>query len=151
MSLGGPKCHDVSCLAHADRSFPPSFPEILASGGVRADSSVAACPSLKLFRAQSRNFPALNHANTKLSNTLKDRFQRAAERGIVQRVVATLVKPSCLIVDVVGRCESDRASVPMMRGPSYRDRGLATHSVEAVPQATNVRGCSLRGCSNSIS
>lgn len=145
MPLDGPKCHDVSCLAHADRSFPPSFREILASGGVRADSSVAADPSLKLFRAQSRNFPALNHANTKLSNTLKDRFQRAAERGIAQRVVATLVKPSCLIVNEVGRCVSDRASVFIMRGPSYRGRGLDTYSVEVVPQATNVRGVQLEG------
>ena len=86
-----------------------------------------------------------HHANTRLSNTLRDRFQRAAERGIAQRVVATLVKPSCLIVDEVGRCVFDRASVFMMRGPSYRGRGLDTYSVEVVPQATNVRGVQLEG------
>jgi DNA replication protein DnaC len=138
-----------------------------------------------------------HHANTRLSNTLRDRFQRAAERGSARRVVATLVKPSCLIVDEVGRCMSDRmctdvffdvigrryekegpnamihtsnvapssrdeflaedealpcaldrvfdrTSVFMMRGPSYRGRGLDTYSVEVVPQATNVRG----GCSS---
>lgn len=28
----------------------------------------------------------------------------------------------------------------MMRGPSYRGRGLDTYSVEVVPQATKVRG-----------
>lgn len=127
------------------------------------------------------------------ANEPGDRFQRAAERGSAQRTVATLVKPSCLIVDEVGRCVFDRActdllsdvidrryekegpntmiltsnvapsswdeflagdeallcaldrafdkaSVFMMRGPSYRGRGLDTYSVEAVPQATKVRG-----------
>lgn len=43
------------------------------------------------------------------ANELRDRFQRAAERGSAQRTVATLVKPSCLIVDEVGRCVFDRA------------------------------------------
>jgi DNA replication protein DnaC len=132
------------------------------------------------------------------ANELRDRFQRAAERGSAQRTVATLVKPSCLIVDEVGRCVFDRtctdlffdvidrryekegpntmipasnvapsswdefltgdeallcaldrvfgkASVFMMRGPSYRGRGLDTHSVEAVPQATKVRGMQPKG------
>ncbi len=41
------------------------------------------------------------------ANELRDRFQRAAERGSAQRAVATLVKPSCLIVDEVGRCVFD--------------------------------------------
>ena len=103
------------------------------------------------------------------------------------------MKPSCLIIDEVGRCEFDKActdllfhvvdrryekdgpntmiltsnavasdwprfftgddtllcaldrifdkaSVFMMRGPSYRGRGLDTFSVEAVPQATKQRG-----------
>ena len=40
---------------------------------------------------------------------------------------------------------SDKASVFMMRGPSYRGRGLDTHSVEAVPQATKVRGMQPEG------
>ena len=132
------------------------------------------------------------------ANELRDRFQRAAERGSAQRAVATLVKPSCLIVDEVGRCVFDRActdlffdvidrryekegpntmiltsnmapsswneflagdeallcaldrafdkaSVFMMRGPSYRGRGLDTYSVEAVPQATKVRGMQPKG------
>jgi DNA replication protein DnaC len=132
------------------------------------------------------------------ANELRDRFQRAAERGSAQRTVATLVKPSCLIVDEVGRCVFDRActdlffdvidrryekegpntmiltsnvapsswdefftgdetllcaldrvfdkaSVFMMRGPSYRGRGLDTYSVEAVPQATKVRGMQPKG------
>ena len=61
------------------------------------------------------------------------------ERGIAQRVVATLVKPSCLIVDEVRRCVFDRvidnASVFMIRGPSYRYHGLATHSVEVGTEA----------------
>ena len=34
----------------------------------------------------------------------------------------------------------DKASVFVMRGPSYRGRGLDTYSVEAVPQAVKVRG-----------
>ena len=43
------------------------------------------------------------------ASELRDRFQRAAERGSASRVVTTLVKPSCLIVDEVGRCTFDRA------------------------------------------
>lgn len=39
----------------------------------------------------------------------------------------------------------DKASVLVMRGPSYRGRGLDTHSVEAVPQATKVRGMQPKG------
>ena len=39
----------------------------------------------------------------------------------------------------------DKASVFMMRGPSYRGRGLDTYSVEAVPQATKVRGMQPKG------
>jgi DNA replication protein DnaC len=34
----------------------------------------------------------------------------------------------------------DKASVFMMRGPSYRGKELDTYSVEAVPQATKRRG-----------
>lgn len=132
------------------------------------------------------------------ANEPGDRFQRAAERGSPQRAVATLARPSCLIVDEVGRCVFDRActdllfdvidrrhekegpntmiltsnmapsswdeflagdeallcaldrafdkaSVFMMRGPSYRGRGLDTYSVEAVPQATKVRGMQPKG------
>lgn len=132
------------------------------------------------------------------ASELRDRFQRAAERGSASRVVATLVKPTCLIVDEVGRCTFDRActdlffdvigrryekegpntmiltsnvapsawdefftgddallraldrvfdkaSVFMMRGPSYRGRGLDTYSIEAVPQATKVRGHAGQG------
>ena len=124
---------------------------------------------------------------------LRDRFQKAVRRGNTSRVVSSLVKPSCLIVDEVGRCVYDRpctdlffdvvdrryekegpnamvltsniapsgwdefftgddtllcaldrlfdkASVFVMRGPSYRGRGLDTYSVEAVPQAVKVRG-----------
>ena len=39
----------------------------------------------------------------------------------------------------------DKASVFMMRGPSYRGRELDTYSVEAVPQATKVRGMQPKG------
>ena len=39
----------------------------------------------------------------------------------------------------------DKASVFMMRGPSYRGRELDTCSVEAVPQATKVRGMQPKG------
>lgn len=108
------------------------------------------------------------------------------------------MKPSCLIVDEIGRCRFDRActdmffdivdrryekdgpstmvltsnmspsdwkgsftgedallcaldrlfdnaSVFMMRGPSYRGRGLDTYSVEAVPQAMRQRGSGTMG------
>ena len=34
----------------------------------------------------------------------------------------------------------DKASVLVMRGPSFRGRGLDTFSVEALPQATRQRG-----------
>ncbi|MCH3947250.1 MAG: ATP-binding protein [Olsenella sp.] len=37
------------------------------------------------------------------------RFKRATERGSAQHAVATLAKPSCLVVDEVGRCVFDRA------------------------------------------
>ncbi len=40
---------------------------------------------------------------------LRDRLRRAADAGSTSRTVATLVKPSCLIVDEVGRCVFDRA------------------------------------------
>ena len=132
------------------------------------------------------------------ASELRDRLSRAAERGSVQRGVAALVKPSCLIVDEIGRCRFDRActdmffdivdrryekdgpstvvltsnmspsdwkgsftgedallcaldrlfdnaSVFMMRGPSYRGRGLDTYSVEAVPQAMRQRGSGTMG------
>lgn len=39
---------------------------------------------------------------------LRDRFQKAVQRGNTSRVVSSLVKPSCLIVDEVGRCVYDR-------------------------------------------
>lgn len=127
------------------------------------------------------------------ASELRDRLSAAVSRGNAPRVVGTLVKPSCLIVDEVGRCTFDRActdllfdvvdrryekegpntmiltsnavasdwpefftgddtllctldrvfdkaSVFMMRGPSYRGKGLDTYSVEAVPQATKQRG-----------
>ena len=127
------------------------------------------------------------------ASELKDRLGSAVERGNASRVVGTLVKPSCLIIDEVGRCEFDKActdlffdvvdrryekegpntmiltsnavasdwpryfegddtllctldrifdkaSVFMMRGPSYRGKELDTYSVEAVPQATKQRG-----------
>ena len=129
---------------------------------------------------------------------LRDRFQKAVLRGNTSRVVSSLVEPSCLIVDEVGRCVYDRpctdlftdvvdrryekdgpnamvltsniapsgwdefftgddtllcaldrlldkASVFVMRGPSYRGRGLDTYSVEAVPQAVKVRGIQPEG------
>jgi DNA replication protein DnaC len=127
------------------------------------------------------------------ASELRDRLEAAVRRGNASRVVGSLVKPSCLIIDEVGRCEFDKActdllfhvvdrryekdgpntmiltsnavasewpqfftgddtllctldrifdkaSVFMMRGPSYRGRGLDTFSVEAVPQATKHRG-----------
>lgn len=43
------------------------------------------------------------------ANEPGDRFQGAAGRGSAQRAVATLARPSCLIVDEVGRCVFDRA------------------------------------------
>ena len=39
----------------------------------------------------------------------------------------------------------DNATVFMMRGPSYRGKGLDTYSVEAVPQAFKQRGLHLTG------
>jgi len=39
----------------------------------------------------------------------------------------------------------DKASVFVMRGPSYRGRELDTYSVEAVPQAVKVRGIQPEG------
>lgn len=127
------------------------------------------------------------------ASELRDRLEAAVRRGNASRVVGALVRPSCLIIDEVGRCEFDKActdllfhvvdrryekdgpntmiltsnavasewprfftgddtllctldrifdkaSVFMMRGPSYRGRALDTFSVEAVPQATKQRG-----------
>lgn len=39
----------------------------------------------------------------------------------------------------------DKASVFVMRGPSYRGRELDAYSVEAVPQAVKVRGIQPEG------
>ena len=122
-----------------------------------------------------------------------DRLSRAVERGNASKVIGTLARPSCLIIDEVGRCVFDKgradlisgavdrrhgkeapntlipasnvapsgwdeflagddtllcasgrvsgkASVLVMRGPSFRGRGLDTFSVEALPQATRQRG-----------
>lgn len=127
------------------------------------------------------------------ASDLKDRLESAVRRGTAARMVNTLVKPSCLIIDEVGRrrfdrdctdllfdvvdrryekdgpntmiltsnavasdwpqfftgddtllCTLDRifdkASVFMMRGPSFRGGGLDTFSVEAVVQASKQRG-----------
>ena len=127
------------------------------------------------------------------ASELKDKLETAVKKGNASRLVGALVKPSCLIIDEVGRCEFDKActdllfhvvdrryekdgpntmiltsnavasdwpqfftgddtllctldrifdkaSVFMMRGPSYRGRQLDTYSVEAVPQATRQRG-----------
>ncbi len=40
---------------------------------------------------------------------LRDRLAKAAKAGSTSRAVAMLVKPSCLIIDEVGRCTFDRA------------------------------------------
>ena len=40
---------------------------------------------------------------------LRDKLSKAAKAGTTSRAVGTLVKPSCLIVDEVGRCKFDRA------------------------------------------
>lgn len=40
---------------------------------------------------------------------LRDKLKKAADSGSPSRTVASLVKPSCLIVDEVGRCTFDRA------------------------------------------
>lgn len=40
---------------------------------------------------------------------LRDKLKKAAESGNTSRTVASLVKPSCLIVDEVGRCAFDKA------------------------------------------
>ena len=40
---------------------------------------------------------------------LRDKLKRAAESGNASRAVGALVKPSCLIVDEVGRCTFDKA------------------------------------------
>ena len=39
---------------------------------------------------------------------LRDKLKKAADSGSTSRIVATLVKPSCLIVDEVGRCTFDK-------------------------------------------
>ena len=40
---------------------------------------------------------------------LRDKLKKAAESGSPSRAVASLVKPSCLIIDEVGRCTFDKA------------------------------------------
>lgn len=123
---------------------------------------------------------------------LRDKLAKAAERGDAARALGTLVKPSCLIVDEVGRCVLDRActdllfdvvdrrhekegpntliltsntpvnnwdgsftgddalpcaldgifdkaSVFVMRGPSFRGAECVTLSVESVPSVTRIQ------------
>ena len=43
------------------------------------------------------------------ASELRDRLAAAARKGNASRVVGSLVKPSCLIIDEVGRCEFDKA------------------------------------------
>lgn len=143
-------------------------------------------------RASTETLPEPSGLPTRGGSTF-DGFDFPGTRCRDAGALAKLVKPSCLIVDEVGRCVFDRActdlffdvidrryekegpntmipasnvapsswdeflagdeallcaldrvfdkaSVFMMRGPSYRSRGLDTYSVEAVPQATKVRG-----------
>lgn len=47
------------------------------------------------------------------ASEMRDKFARAAASGSPSRAVASLVKPSCLIVDEVGRCVFDRACTDM--------------------------------------
>ena len=42
------------------------------------------------------------------ASELKERLAKAVENGTTARAVAALVKPSCLIIDEVGRCTFDR-------------------------------------------
>jgi len=48
------------------------------------------------------------------ASELKDRLGSAVERGNASRVVGALVKPSCLIIDEVGRCEFDKACTDLL-------------------------------------
>lgn len=43
------------------------------------------------------------------ASELRDKLAKAAEKGDAARALGTLVRPSCLIVDEVGRCVLDRA------------------------------------------
>lgn len=42
------------------------------------------------------------------ANELRDKLRKAADSGSTSRVVSTLVRPTCLIVDEVGRCTFDK-------------------------------------------
>ncbi|HBT96086.1 MAG TPA: AAA family ATPase, partial [Coriobacteriia bacterium] len=123
---------------------------------------------------------------------LRDKLAKAAKSGNPAKTIGSLVKPSCLIIDEIGRCTFDKActdlffdvidrrydkecpntliltsnfpvinwdefftgdetllcmldrvfdkaTVFMMKGPSYRGAGLDTYSVEAVPSAIKLR------------
>lgn len=123
---------------------------------------------------------------------LRDRLTKASKEGSSARLVNSLVKPSCLIIDEVGRCTFDRpctnlffdiinrryekegpntliltsnfsvvnwdefftgdeallcmldrmfdrATVFMMKGPSYRGADLETFAVEAVAKAIKMK------------
>lgn len=48
------------------------------------------------------------------ASELKDRLQRAVRSETQARVVNGLVKPSCLIIDEVGRCEFDEACTKLL-------------------------------------
>jgi hypothetical protein len=91
-------------------------------GQLRQRSRVAApCPreggigKTHLAQAYGRECrvrgPETYHAR---ANEPGDGSRRAAERGSAQRTVAKLVKPSCLIVDEVGRCVFDRACTDLL-------------------------------------
>lgn len=43
------------------------------------------------------------------ASELRDRLQRAANASNPSRTIASLVKPSCLIIDEIGRCSFDKA------------------------------------------
>lgn len=48
------------------------------------------------------------------ASELRDRLRRAVESDTGARVVSGLVKPSCLIIDEVGRCEFDEACTNLL-------------------------------------
>ena len=84
---------------------------------------------------------------------LRCRRQALREGGAEREVLTSNIAPSGwdefftgddTLLCALGRL-FDKASVFVMRGPSYRGRELDTYSVEAVPQAVKVRGIQPEG------
>ena len=120
--------------------YSPTF------GHVEIDGEKVEYKKEKLLQVRQKVGIVFQDPNDQLfAPTVKEDYEKEAPNTLIP---ASNVAPSgwdeFLAGDDTLLCALDRvfdkASVFMMRGPSFRGRGLDTFSVEALPQATRQRG-----------